>query len=109
MEWEAELENLVEMAKSQLQAAYIAFTKAYKSKFTYFMRTIESFEDYVYPIDELLSSKFLPVLFNEDAPFDEVFTELFTLPTCQGGLWISNLKDDWKSNMRRQKQSRRHM
>ena len=30
--------------------AYIAFTKGYKSKFTYFMRTIESFEVYVDPI-----------------------------------------------------------
>ena len=95
-EWEDELENLVEIAKSQPQAAYIALTKAYKSKFTYFMRTIESFEDYVSPIDELLNNKLLPTLFNEDTPFDEVLTDLFTLPTSQGGLGIPNLKNECK-------------
>ena len=69
-EWEAELENLAEIAKSEPQAAYIALTKAYKSKFTLVMRTIDSFEKYVTPIDTLLSEKFLPALFDEDNPFD---------------------------------------
>ena len=52
-EWMGELDNLTEIAKSQPQAAYIALTKAYKSKFTYFMRTIDGFEKYVSPIDLL--------------------------------------------------------
>ncbi|CAH3116593.1 unnamed protein product [Porites lobata] len=43
------MERLSEIAKSQPHAAYTAFTKGYKSKFTYFMRTIESFEVYVDP------------------------------------------------------------
>ena len=46
---EGELEALSEIARSQPHAAYTVFTKGYKSKFTYFMRTIESFEDYVDP------------------------------------------------------------
>ena len=33
-------------------AAYTVFMKGYKSKFTYFMCTIESFEDYVDSIQE---------------------------------------------------------
>ena len=48
--WKGELEALSEIARSQPHAAYTVFTKGYKSKFTYFMRTIESFEDYVDPI-----------------------------------------------------------
>ena len=41
--WKAEIETLSEIAKNEPQAAYIALTKGYKSKFTYFIRTIESF------------------------------------------------------------------
>ena len=93
-EWEAELENLAEIAKSEPQAAYVALTKAYKSKFTYFMRTIDSFEKYVTPIDTLLSEKFLPALFNEDNPFDAPLSDLLTLPVKFGGLGIPNLKID---------------
>ena len=48
--WKEEIGRLSEKAKSQPHAAYIAFTKGYKSKFTYFMRTIGSFEHYVDPI-----------------------------------------------------------
>ena len=41
--WKAEIETLYEIAKNEPHAVYIALTKGYKSKFTYFMRTIESF------------------------------------------------------------------
>ena len=47
--WKGELKALSEIARSQRHAAYTVFTKGYKSKLTYFMRTIESFEDYVDP------------------------------------------------------------
>ena len=36
----------------QRNAAYVAFTKVYKPKFTYFKRTIESFANYVGPIKQ---------------------------------------------------------
>ena len=38
--WKGELEALSEIARSQPHAAYTVFSKGYKSKFTYFMRTI---------------------------------------------------------------------
>ena len=63
-EWIEQLENLTNIAKSQPQAAYVAMTKAFKSKFTYFMRTIDGFEEYVEPIDDLLTESFLPTLFD---------------------------------------------
>ena len=56
-----EIEWLSEIAKSQPHTAYIAFTKG--SKFTYFMCTIESFEDYVDPIQEVIDDLLLPTLF----------------------------------------------
>ena len=92
--WMNELENLTEVAKSQPQAAYIALTKAYKSKFTYFMRTINGFEKYVNPIDSLLNEKFLPTIFDSDSPFEKPLSDLFTLSPKLGGLGIPSLERD---------------
>lgn len=55
MGWLGEIETLSEIAKSQPHSAYIAFTKGYKSKFTYFLQTINSFEEYVDPIQEAIN------------------------------------------------------
>ena len=68
LRWKGKLEALSEIARSQPHAAYTAFTKAYKSKFTYFMRTIESFEDYVDPIQEAIDDLLLPTLFGQTDP-----------------------------------------
>ena len=93
-EWMSELENLVDIPKSQPQAAYIALTKAYKSKFTYFMRTIDGFEKYVSPVDLLLNEKFLPTIFDSETPFEDPLTDLFTLSPKHGGLGIPSLERD---------------
>ena len=58
--WKEEIERVSEIAKSQPHTAYIAFPKGYKSKFTYFMCTIESFEDYVDPI-QVIDDLLLPI------------------------------------------------
>ena len=63
--WKREIELLAEIARSQPHAAYCAFTKGYKSKFTYCTRTIESFEEYVDPIHEAIHKMFLPLLFGQ--------------------------------------------
>ena len=87
---------LAEIVKSQPHAAYIAFTKGYKSKFPLlfydFMRTIDFFEDYVEPIDEAINGIFLPVLFRQSEHLPDELRELFTLPPAQGGLGIPDLK-----------------
>ena len=76
---------LAEIVKSQPHAAYVAFTKSYKSRFPYFMRTIDSFEDYVEPIEEAINDIFLPVLFHQMEPLPAELRELFVLPLAQGG------------------------
>ena len=92
--WKEEIERLSEIAKSQPHAAYIAFTKGYKSKFTYFMRTIESFEDYVDPIQEVIEDLLLPTLFGQSEPLPNEVRRFATLATGQGGLGIPDLKSE---------------
>ena len=53
------MESLAEISKSQPHAAYVAFLKGFKSKFTYYLRIIESFEEYVDPIEEAIHTFFL--------------------------------------------------
>ena len=63
---------LAEIVKDSTRAAYVAFTKGYKSKFAYFMRTIDSFEDYVEPMDEVINDIFLPVFCQTEPLPDEL-------------------------------------
>ena len=92
LRWKGELEALSEIARSQPHAAYTAFTKAYKSKFTYFMRTIESFEDYVDPIQEAIDDLLLPTLFGQTDPLPSDLRQLVTLTPAQGGLGVPDLR-----------------
>ena len=71
--WGEELHLLSQIAGTQPHAAYTAFTKGYRSKFTYFLRTIPAFEDYLDPIDEILNSELIPTLFGQEQPFPREF------------------------------------
>lgn len=71
----------------------MAYTKAYESKFTFYMRTIESFEEYVDVIYNVLSENFLPTLFGKEELLSEKLLEVITLPPTHGGLGIKSLKD----------------
>ena len=92
--WKEELETLIEIAKSQPQSAYIAFTKGYKNKFTYFMRTINSFEDYTNPIDEVINEMLLPTLFGQIEPLPKELSGIMTIPLTLGGLGMPALEDE---------------
>ena len=90
--WINEIEKLTKIAETQPHAAYIAFTKGYRSKFTYYMRTIPSFEDYVELVDEIILDSFLPTLFGKKEKFPNYMKDLFSLTPNQGGLGIPSLK-----------------
>ena len=92
--WKEEIERPSEIAKSQPHAAYIAFTKGYKSKFTYFMRTIGSFEDYVEQIQEVIEDVLFPTLFGQSEPIPNDVRRLAALATGQGGLGIPDLRSE---------------
>ena len=90
--WSDELKKLAEIAKTQPQAAYIAFTKGYRSKFTYFMRTIPGFEDYIEPVQDILNDLFVPTLIGQEEPMSDALSSLFSLPPRDGGLGIPLVK-----------------
>ncbi|XP_068723901.1 uncharacterized protein [Montipora capricornis] len=92
LRWKGELEALSQIARSQPHAAYIVFTRGYKSKFIYFMRTIESFQDYVDPIQEAIDDLLLPTLFGQTEPLPSDLRQLVTLSPAKGGLGIPDLR-----------------
>ena len=69
------------------------FTKGFVSKFTYFLRTIEGFEEYTDILQEVINDAFVPSLAGEDTPFTPTQNRLFSLPASQGGLGIPQLKE----------------
>ncbi|CAH3033039.1 unnamed protein product, partial [Porites evermanni] len=81
-----------EISKSQPHAAYVAFTKGFNSKFTYYLRTIESFEEYVDPIEEVIHTSFLPSLFGRAEPLPEELKKLVSLSPAKGGIGIPDLQ-----------------
>ncbi|XP_022802897.1 uncharacterized protein LOC111340333 [Stylophora pistillata] len=89
--WKGEILTLAEIAKSQPHAAYIVFTKGYKSKFTYCMQTIESFEEYVDPVQQFIDEMYLPIPFGQAEPLPDELSKLMTLTPAQGRLGIPDL------------------
>ena len=58
------------------------------------MRTIESFEVYVDPIQEVIEDLLLPTLFGQSEPLPNEVRRLATLATGQGGLGTPDLKSE---------------
>ena len=55
------------------------------------MRTIESFEEYVDPVQQVIVEMFLPTLFGQAEPLPDELSKLVTLTPAQGGLGIPDL------------------
>ena len=51
---------------------------------------------YIDPLDELISSKFIPTLFDKDVPFGDCYRDLMTLKPGDGGLGIQKLSNESK-------------
>ena len=94
--WMNELEKLSEYAKSEPQAAYAAYCQGYKSKFTYFMRTIEGLVKYMKPIEQLITSDFLPLIVDDFSVSDNERL-IYSLPTKNGGLGINIIDEECKT------------
>ena len=82
--WCKEVEHLAEIAKFHPHSAYSGYVHSYQHKYTYYFRTIPGFEEYVKPLDDILTYVFLPTLFG--GPISTVERELVALPTRFGGL-----------------------
>jgi len=92
--WTAQMKVLTEIAKTHPQSAYVGFTKGFVSKLTYFLRTIEGFEEYTDILQEVISDAFIPSLMGESTPLPIHLNNLFTLPGSKGGLGIQNIKEE---------------
>ena len=67
------------VSSSQLNTAYIAFTKGFISNFIFYVCTIESFEDYVNPIEEVNHDCLHPSLFGRAEPLHREFKGIITM------------------------------
>ena len=92
--WLRGMESLTEISKSQPHTAYVAFTKGFKSKFTYYLRTIKCFEEYVDPIEEVIHTFFFPSLFGRVDLLPEELKRLVSISPAQGGIGIPDLKHE---------------
>ena len=89
--WCKEVELLAEIAKFHPHSAYCGYVNGYQHKYTYYFRTIPGFEEYVKPLDDILTYVFIPTLFG--GPISKVERELIALPTRYGGLGIHELAE----------------
>ena len=86
-DWISQLEVLSEIAKSEPQAAYTAYTAGFQHKVTYFIRTIPELSSVLKPLDDVLNQKFIPAI-TEGHVMSAADRELVSLPVRFGGLGI---------------------
>ena len=91
--WVNQLNVLSNFPKTQPRAAYIAYTKGFKTRFTYFLRTICDFDKLTEPIEGILKRKLIPNLMGTDGSINETFRMLVGLSPSEGGLRIPRIKD----------------
>ena len=90
--WKDKLIHLSKIAEMKPQAAYATFIWGFKSKFTYFLRTISDIHDYFQPIEDTIANKFIPAI-SGGRTVNDVERELISLPTRYGGLAKPIIKD----------------
>ena len=87
--WVGELLTLTELSKVHPQAVYSALIHGWMSHWTYLSRTCPDIGPLLPPLEHTLRLKLLPSLTSIDAPND-VFRDLFALPSRHGGLGLPN-------------------
>ena len=90
--WVKEIETLAQIAVTEPQAAYTAFTYGVKHKWNYLMRTVPNIGRLLEPLEEAISRKLIPSISNGHHP-NELERRLLALPPRMGGLGIPNPQD----------------
>ena len=92
--WCDEIIKLSEFAKTQPHAAYSAFCHGKVHKFTYFLRTIPGMQEYIKPLEHLVTNEFIPTL------LQTIITDhdraIYSLPVRHRGLGIPILSEIWE-------------
>ena len=91
-DWISQLDVLVEIARSEPQAAYTAFTSGFRHKMTYYIRTIPNISEILKPFDEKVTKDFIPAI-TEGHQCTPMERSLLSLPVRMGGLGIPIFSD----------------
>ena len=86
-DWDNQLSILSTIAKTQPQAAYLAFAGGFKSKLNYFLRTIPNIHHLLLPLERTIRNKFVPAVTGCQICSDKERV-LISLSTRYGGLAI---------------------
>ena len=90
--WCGEIHKLAEIAKTQPQAAYSAFTHGERHRFAYFMRTIVGMSDVMQPLDDAINNELIPALLGSDV-ISKAERDMYSLPLRFGGLALPSFCD----------------
>ena len=90
--WNDQLIPLSKIAEMEPQAAYAVFIGSFKSKLTYFRRTMPNIHEYFQPIEDTIANKFIPAI-SGGCFVNDVEHKLISLPTRYGRLPIAIIKD----------------
>ena len=92
-EWVDEIKKLSEIAITQPQSAYAAFTHSLSSRWTYLLRitdpTRHSASELFQPLEDVICSSFIPYLTGHCTP-GNLIRDLLAFPASLGGLGLTN-------------------
>ena len=86
-DWVSQLDVLVQIAKSEPQAAYTGFTSGFKHKMTYYIRTIPNIASNLKVFDDKINTDFIPAI-TEGHQCTPRERSLLSLPVRLGGMGI---------------------
>ena len=85
--WVGEMEKFSEIAITQPQAAYTAFTHVFLHRWSYIARTVPFTPELFHPLDDVLSLRFL-IAMTDRPEFGSIERELLSLPARLGELGV---------------------
>ena len=86
--WIEDVQELSRIAKDEPQAAYSCYVNAISRRWSYFQRTIPDISDEFQPLEDEISSNFIPALLGRQV--DPIHRDILSLPVRYGGLGILN-------------------
>ena len=92
--WNAQVESLANIAKTQPHAAHAVFTLGLRNKWTHVQRTMKHTEAEFQPLEDTVRNLLLPALFGDKAPLSDQDRALYALPPKFAGLGISQPVSD---------------
>ena len=86
-----QLQLLSKIAETGPQSAYATFVSGFRSRLTYFIRTIPDINELLLPLEHTIRQKFIPAITGGQICSDNEIV-LLSLPTRYGGLNIPFMK-----------------